>query len=351
MNGSYYRQRHDRDARPKSWRDVLPVHPAAELFPLMSEAELQELGEDIKKSNTLRVPVVIWRSSDGDVLLDGRNRLDALEAITGGSPLARDEKGKGRVRWTSCSFRKFAEVTGDIDPVAYVISANIHRRHLTAEQKRDVISKLLKATPEKSNRAIAEVVKDDHKKVGRIRAQLEATGAVPQLQKTVGKDGKARKPPAKKGKKISTPETDNDEKQEPDLPDQATLRARYQRALLSDCLAATEDMSKKTRQKLFVQFKEKYGYPESASAEAMKAKHAALEREEKPLEAENPIVKTWDAATASQRHDFVLARKVEIMRVQQRIGAGAHNKVVVEEPAANPAPVLGDDPGPRPELL
>jgi hypothetical protein len=34
------------DIKPKSWRAVLPVHPAADLFPMMSESELRELGED-----------------------------------------------------------------------------------------------------------------------------------------------------------------------------------------------------------------------------------------------------------------------------------------------------------------
>jgi hypothetical protein len=29
-----------------NWRDHLKVHPAADLFPLMSEAELKELAED-----------------------------------------------------------------------------------------------------------------------------------------------------------------------------------------------------------------------------------------------------------------------------------------------------------------
>jgi len=33
-----------------SWRDHLKVHPAAELFPRMTEAELRELGEDIKRN-------------------------------------------------------------------------------------------------------------------------------------------------------------------------------------------------------------------------------------------------------------------------------------------------------------
>jgi hypothetical protein len=52
-----------------------------------------------------------------------------------------------------------ATVRGDPangDPYAFVISANIRRRHLTAEQKRDLIAKVLKAQPRKSNRQIAK---------------------------------------------------------------------------------------------------------------------------------------------------------------------------------------------------
>jgi hypothetical protein len=37
----------------KGWRDVLPIHPAAELFPLMAPDELRALGADIKKSGKL----------------------------------------------------------------------------------------------------------------------------------------------------------------------------------------------------------------------------------------------------------------------------------------------------------
>src|SRR6202030_2196255 len=39
--------------------------------------------------------------------------------------------------------------------VAYVISKNIRRRHLTHEQKREVIEKLLRTDPTKSDRQIA----------------------------------------------------------------------------------------------------------------------------------------------------------------------------------------------------
>ena len=52
---------------------------------------------------------------------------------------------------------------------------------------------MLKATPEKSNRQIAEEARADHKVVGRARKRLEATGAAPQLEKRVGADGKERR--------------------------------------------------------------------------------------------------------------------------------------------------------------
>ncbi len=67
----------------KSWRDVLKVHPAADLFPMMTPDELKALGEDIKK-NGLQVPITLSRdrhANRDDQLLDGRNRLDAMEAV------------------------------------------------------------------------------------------------------------------------------------------------------------------------------------------------------------------------------------------------------------------------------
>ena len=68
-----------------SWRDFLPVHPAANLFPLMSPEELRKLGEDIDK-NGLKLPIALWRAPGSEApaqLLDGRNRLDAIEAAIG----------------------------------------------------------------------------------------------------------------------------------------------------------------------------------------------------------------------------------------------------------------------------
>jgi hypothetical protein len=196
----------------KSWRDVLPVHPAAELFPPMAPAELKVLGADIKK-NGLRVPTIWWRdpATQQLFLLDGRNRLDAIEAsggniVVGGTP-GHDVTDLRGVLLNS-DYWYVLPPSGPRgvnypDPYDYVISANILRRHLTTEQKRDLIAKLLKASPEKSNRAIGEMVKADKNKVKAVRNKLEATGEIAPVEKTVGKDGKAR--PATK-KSIRKPE-------------------------------------------------------------------------------------------------------------------------------------------------
>jgi hypothetical protein len=98
----------------------LQFHPLADIFPLMEGAEFNELVADIK-ANGLCECIVLY---DG-MILDGRNRYRA------------------------CLKAGFEPVTIDggkliKNPAAYVISANIHRRHLTAEQKRELIAKLIK---------------------------------------------------------------------------------------------------------------------------------------------------------------------------------------------------------------
>src|SRR5262249_26917525 len=135
------------DGAPKSWRDVIRVHDAADLFPMMPEAELKELAADIK-AHGLRSRVAYIEGEHGPVLLDGRNRLDALALL-----------GETIHPYNGVIFDK---LEGHVDPFAYVISANIHRRHLTGEQKRELIVKLLKAAPEKSNRQIAKTVGASH---------------------------------------------------------------------------------------------------------------------------------------------------------------------------------------------
>ena len=185
-----------------SWRDVLPVHPAADLFPLMTANELRKLGEDLRK-NGLRTAVAVFKEQKHfpPALLDGRNRLDAIEAA--GIAINVESCGTDADPRIQFSCRAFPidtiEIRGDQplgDPYAYVVSANIHRRHLTAEQKRELLAKVLKATPEKSDRQIAETAKTDHKTVASVRAEQEARGEIPHVSTRT--DSKGRQQPARK---------------------------------------------------------------------------------------------------------------------------------------------------------
>src|SRR5258707_8652698 len=146
----------------------MPVDRAADLVPMMPRDELITLGNDIKK-NGLRNPVAIWIDQDGQrYLADGRNRLDAMAIV--GIDVMDGADG----------YLHYETVEGD--PYDYVISANIHRRHLTAEHLRDLITKVLKAKPGTSNSQIAELVKSDDKTVGKRRREFSATRHSHQVQ-------------------------------------------------------------------------------------------------------------------------------------------------------------------------
>lgn len=138
-------------AARKSWRDHVAVHPAADVFPMMADAELKDLAEDIA-ANGLRVEPVFWtdEASGAEYLIDGRNRLAALELngfdFSGklvfelaeariGTETPRENKGGG-----------FVVSRHDLlDPVAQVIALNIHRRHLTKTEKARLIVKAMEA--------------------------------------------------------------------------------------------------------------------------------------------------------------------------------------------------------------
>jgi ParB-like chromosome segregation protein Spo0J len=107
------------------WRDKYKVHPAADVFPMMSDEELAALGEDIKK-NGLKHAILGLKDS-GEVI-DGRNRLEAMER----AGIYQDPQ------------LVYPMDDGD-DPVSFVISLNIHRRHLTKAQQADLVVAAIKA--------------------------------------------------------------------------------------------------------------------------------------------------------------------------------------------------------------
>ena len=69
---------------------------------------------------------------------------------------------------------------------------NLARRQLNREQKRRIIADQLRETPNRSARWIGKMLGVDGKTVADVRAELASTAEIPQLAKTVGKDGKER---------------------------------------------------------------------------------------------------------------------------------------------------------------
>ena len=97
---------------------ALPTHPAADVMPTLDQQALVALAADIEK-NGCHAPVVLYEGA----VLDGRHRIKAAE-MAGLKSLA------------------IIAYEGD-DPLAYVLSTNLHRRHLTTGQKADLAVNIL----------------------------------------------------------------------------------------------------------------------------------------------------------------------------------------------------------------
>lgn len=95
---------------------LLP-HPLAELFPMLPEQEIREMADDIC-TNGLNHPIVLYEGK----ILDGRNRLAA------------------------CQFGElepsFVDYAGT-DPLGFVLSENLRRRHLSESQRAMVAAQIV----------------------------------------------------------------------------------------------------------------------------------------------------------------------------------------------------------------
>jgi ParB-like chromosome segregation protein Spo0J len=98
---------------------VYPIHPAAEIFPMMGDEEFAEFKKDVETYGVKEFGT-LYRGQ----VLDGRNRYKACQELG--------------IEMTFCEI----EDTKDFDPVAYALSHNLHRRHLTESQRAMVAGKL-----------------------------------------------------------------------------------------------------------------------------------------------------------------------------------------------------------------
>lgn len=146
------------------------VHPAAAIFPLLTGEPFDALVADVAARGLIQ-PIV---RLDG-AILDGRNRLRACMAA-GVEP-------------------RFEEYTGN-DPLAFVVSTNLHRRHLSESQRAMVaarVANLGEGRPSETApiEAVSQTAAATLLNVGRSAVQRAAVvqrDAVPELIAAVERD-------------------------------------------------------------------------------------------------------------------------------------------------------------------
>lgn len=104
----------------------IPYHPFSAIFPMLEGVAFRDLVEDIRK-NGLHYPISLFEGQ----ILDGRNRYRACKAAQVAA--------------------QFRSVTPG-DALKFVASANLHRRHLDADQRAWVAAQIVRIrSPDTAN--------------------------------------------------------------------------------------------------------------------------------------------------------------------------------------------------------
>lgn len=126
---------------------LLP-HPLANTDRMMNDAEFEGLKASIK-ANGIREPIKLFEGN----ILDGRNRHKA-----------------GKEVGHKFSARDFVVFPGTFaDAKKYVDDTNVHRRHLTTEDKTKRVQQMLDEHPTMSDRKIAQACGVSHPFVSKLR--------------------------------------------------------------------------------------------------------------------------------------------------------------------------------------
>ena len=149
--------------------DGIPVHPVASLFPMIDDESLQGLADDIRE-NGLREPIVLAHMGDGfddEVLIDGRNRYRAC-LLAGVEPKFVDLHTLPNV-----SADEGADFITEESVSRWIVSHNLHRRHLSPSQRTAVAVEFVAVFTEaakkrqiEGGRAGAEVTNSSSGRVG-----------------------------------------------------------------------------------------------------------------------------------------------------------------------------------------
>lgn len=159
----------------------ISIHPAAAIFPMMSDDELANLAESIKTHGLrekIHAIISVNQSTTDWEVIDGRNRLEALRRYLKISDVD-----------LIASYMTPISMTGSFSPEEYVVMANIERRNLTQAQRRDLAGKLAVMLQERQK----DVPKPEQ--IDSIAAAANAAGVSRRTAASAKQDAIKPKPP------------------------------------------------------------------------------------------------------------------------------------------------------------
>jgi DNA-binding CsgD family transcriptional regulator len=142
-------------------------HPFAEKFPLLEGEEREALKESIRSTKGIDAQPILYRMK-GAVMegLDGRNRYE----------ICRELRIKPKMKRVHVK---------DEDVAEFILRLNVHRRHMTREQRQQIVAEL--RSQGKTTRQIAEALNVNQ---GTVVRDLGSVDARASTETVVGSDGK-----------------------------------------------------------------------------------------------------------------------------------------------------------------
>ena len=151
-----------------------------QVMPRLGTDEYADLEQSIRADGVI-VPIVV--SADGHIV-DGHHRAEIADRLGIDCPRVVKHGDQTELR-------------------TFAYTLNLHRRHLTREQRRELIAQSLRQDPQLSNRDHARRTGASHPTVAVVRQELEQTGDVESLSTRT--DSLGRQQPATKPAPVTDP--------------------------------------------------------------------------------------------------------------------------------------------------
>lgn len=181
-----------------------------QVMPPLTSEERAELEESIKL-NGVQVPILV--AADGTIV-DGHHRDEIARKHNLHCPRTVSDKSESELR-------------------GLAFSLNLHRRHLTREQRRQIVAESIKADPQMSDREHGRRAGVSKNTAAAVREELEAGGQVDHLDYRENPQGRPQPATKPRRETTFTDESDNEvggivDGRDPDEPlDQDWIDAAY----------------------------------------------------------------------------------------------------------------------------